>query len=245
MFSGTLARPRLLALAALLLAATTHAQSTHAQSTCSSDGQASPHAVRERFLSAQCADCWATAGSPVPAGTVALDWIVPSAEQGDEAPLSAAATRDSLERLPHWGLTEEAVRQSALTALEKSHPPATRQGRLRVAQGRAVNDYIGTSVQWKASRKQAGESLWLLLVEALPAGTEGSPVARLLVRNSLNLDLPSTGPKPWRDLRAMRIPEGANPERLRLLGWVQDAHGRMLAISETVCKNAPETGAGR
>lgn len=217
----------------------------HAQSTCSSDGQARPRAVRERFLSAQCSDCWASAGSPVPAGTAALDWIVPSAELGDEAPLSAAATRDSLERLPRWGLTEEAVRQSASAALEKSHLPAKRQGRLRVAQGRAVNDYIGTSVQWQSHSKQAGQSLWLLLVEALPAGTEGSPVARLLVRNSLNLDLPGPGAKPWRDLRAMRIPEGANPERLRLLGWVQDAQGRMLAISETVCKNDPETGAGR
>jgi len=217
----------------------------HAQSTCSSDGQASTRAVRERFLSAQCTDCWASAGSPVPAGTVALDWIVPSAEQGDDAPLSAAATRDSLERLPRWGLTEEAVRQSAATALEKNHPPAIRQGRLRVAQGRAVNDYIGTSVQWRTPHRQAGQSLWLLLVEALPAGTEGSPVARLLVRNSLSLELPRPGPKPWQELRAMRIPEGANPERLQLLGWVQDARGRMLAISETVCENAPETGAGR
>lgn len=216
-----------------------------AQSTCSSDDQVSPRAVRERFLSAQCADCWGAAGLPIPAGTVAVDWIVPSAEQGDEAPLSAAATRDSLERLPSWGLTEEAVRQNTSAALEKSHAPAPRQGRLRVAQGQAVNDYIGTSVQWQSHHRQAGQSLWLLLVEALPAGTEGSPVARLLVRNSLNLELPRAGQKPWRDLRAMRIPEGANPERLRLLGWVQDAHGRMLAISETVCKNAPESGAGR
>lgn len=230
----------LVVLAALLSSAV-----AHAQATCSSDGQAGPRAVRERFLSAQCADCWGAAGSAVPAGTVALDWIVPSAEQGDEAPLSAAATRDSLERLPQWGLTEEAVRQSTSAALEKNHPPATRQGRLRVAQGRAVNDYIGTSVQWQTTRRQAGQSLWLLLVEALPAGTEGSPVARLLVRNSLNLDLPRTGQKPWRELRAMRIPEGANPERLQLLGWVQDARGRMLAISETVCENTPETGAGR
>jgi len=240
MFLRAPALAGLAALTALLASA-----AAHAQSTCSSDGQANPRAVRERFLSAQCADCWATAGSPVPAGTVALDWIVPSAEQGDEAQLSAAATRDSLERLPRWGLTEEAVRQSAAAALEKNHPPATRQGRLRVAQGRAVNDYIGTSVQWQSPQKQAGQSLWLLLVEALPAGTEGSPVARLLVRNSLNLELPWPASKPWRELRAMRIPEGANPERLLLLGWVQDARGRMLAISETVCENSPETGAGR
>lgn len=232
--------PAVVVLTALLASA-----AGHAQSICSSDGQASPRAVRERFLSAQCTDCWAAAGSDVPAGTVALDWIMPSAEQGDEAPLSAAATRDSLERLPPWDLTEEAVRQNTAAALERDHPPASRQGRLRVAQGRAVNDYIGTSVQWQSPQKQAGQSLWLLLVEALPAGTEGSPVARRLVRNSLNLELPRPGKKPWQELRAMRIPEGADPERLQLLGWVQDARGRMLAISETVCKNAPEPGAGR
>jgi hypothetical protein len=108
-----------------------------------------------------------------------------------------------------------------------------------------VNDYIGTSVQWQSRRKQAGQSLWLLLVEALPAGTEGSPVARLLVRNSLTLDLPRPGQKPWHELRARRIPEGAKPERLQLLGWVQDARGHMMTISETVCENTPETGAGR
>ncbi|RUP24646.1 MAG: hypothetical protein EKK45_23790 [Curvibacter sp.] len=232
--------PAVVVLTALLASA-----AAHAQSICSSDGQASPRAVRERFLSAQCADCWAAAGSSVPAGTVALDWIVPSAEQADEAALSAAAIRDSLERLPPWGLTEEAVRQNTTAALERDHPPASRQGRLRVAQGRAVNDYIGTSVQWQTPRRQTGQSLWLLLVEALPAGTEGSPVARLLVRNSLNLALPQPGKKPWKELRAMRIPEGANPERLQLLGWVQDARGRMLAISETICENAPESGAGR
>lgn len=232
--------PAVVVLTALLASA-----AAHAQSICSSDGQASPRAVRERFLSAQCTDCWAAVGSDVPAGTVALDWIVPSAEQADEAALSAAAIRDSLERLPPWGLTEEAVRQNTAAALERDHPPASRQGRLRVAQGRAVNDYIGTSVQWRSTQKEAGQSLWLLLVETLPAGTEGSPVARRLVRNSLNLELPRPGKKPWQELRAMRIPEGANPERLQLLGWVQDARGRMLAISETVCKNAPEPGAGR
>jgi len=236
---------RALALALTVLSVVLASTAAHAQSVCSSDGQVRPRAVRERFLSAQCTDCWAATGSNLPGGTVALDWIVPSVDQGDEAPLSAAATRDSLERLPPWGLTEEAVRQSTAAALERDHPPATRQGRLRLALGRAVNDYIGTSVQWQAPHKQVGQSLWLLLVEALPAGTEGSPVPRLLVRNSLHQELPASTKTPWKELRAMRIPEGADPERLQLLGWVQDAGGRMLAISETVCKNTPDPGAGR
>jgi hypothetical protein len=32
-----------------------------AQSACSSDGQAAPTGLMERFISADCADCWASA----------------------------------------------------------------------------------------------------------------------------------------------------------------------------------------
>jgi hypothetical protein len=70
-----------------------------AQSACSSDGQTAPTGLMERFISADCADCWASAQSPRPGQqTLALDWIVPGS-QGEDAPLSAAARRDSLYRL--------------------------------------------------------------------------------------------------------------------------------------------------
>ena len=32
-----------------------------------------------------------------------------------------------------------------------------------------------------------------------------------------------------------RIPEGANPDRLRVVGWVEDAQGRIRAIAESRC----------
>ena len=33
----------------------------------------------------------------------------------------------------------------------------------------------------------------------------------------------------------MYFPEGAQPERLRTVGWVQDAQGRVVAAAQSVC----------
>jgi hypothetical protein len=33
----------------------------------------------------------------------------------------------------------------------------------------------------------------------------------------------------------MNIPEGANPSRLRVVGWVEDARGRIRAIAQSLC----------
>ena len=80
------------ALAALLLAA---ALPAFAQSACSSDRQAQPQAVLERFINADCETCWRDAATPVTVrGEIALDWIVPGAK-GEDAPLSMAASRDA------------------------------------------------------------------------------------------------------------------------------------------------------
>ena len=94
-------RPSLNQLAAGLGLCALLASGAHAQGVCSSDGQPQPVRLLERFLSADCAQCWglAPAPAPAPAGTtLALDWIVPG-RLGDEAPLSAAASRDALARL--------------------------------------------------------------------------------------------------------------------------------------------------
>ena len=69
----------------------------------------------------------------------------------------------------------------------------------------------------------------------LPAGTEGSAVRRNLVRNALVLDWSGSSRLPRKESRPMRAPDGANPERLRLIGWVEDAAGRILASAATVC----------
>jgi hypothetical protein len=234
--------------AALLSLGCGLALSAGAQSICSSDGRRAPSAVLERFIGADCEACW-TASSPVPArGATVLDWIVPSSAQGDEAPLSAASTRDSLNRLQalHWP-TELAGHTFSHTLTRTGTAPTP--GRLRVAHGVAVADYLGVAIDWQPARGPAQPpgpwTAWLLLVERLPAGTEGSPIARQLVRNSLSLSLPSAPTRAWQERRAMRLPEGAQPERLALVGWLQDGRGRMVAINETVCENTPAPGSSR
>lgn len=240
---------------ALLVSANLLALAAHAQSLCSSDGQRPVQGVLERFMGADCEACWSAPG-PLPApGSVAVDWIVPSAALGDEAALAAAASRDSLLRLNalDWP-TELAGRTFEHT--QRRAAPATAPGRLRVAHGVAVADYLGVSIEWQprqdrsnsppGARLAAGPwTAWLLLVERLPAGTEGSPIARQLVRNSLSLAGPQTPQRGWKELRTMRLPEGARPERLALLGWLQDGRGRMVAINETVCENTPAPGSSR
>ena len=79
---------------------------------------------------------------------------------------------------------------------------------------------------------------WLLLVEQLPAGAEGSPVPRNLVRNVFRPDWANVArraPGMLAEARVMQIHEGARPERLRLVALLQDARGRIRAITQTEC----------
>ena len=223
-----------------------------AQSSCSSDDQRPPAALVERFISAACDTCWADPATPrVKAGELALDWIVPSAK-GDDAPLSAAANRDALARL-------QALRvQVPISAASSRHtiatlPPAKAMT-LRVAHGVALGGYMGTSIELKPARGVALPrqplTAWLMLVEEVPAGTDGTPVARNLIRNTVlstwNIDsllLKSDqtdiqrSPIPTRlyESRPMSIPTGANPDHLRVVGWVEDANGRVIAGAASVC----------
>jgi hypothetical protein len=87
-----------------------------------------------------------------------------------------------------------------------------------------------------------GELLvWQVLVETIPAGTEGTPVERNLVRNTLLRHWPqqstlSKSKQPvWMDSRPMSIPEGVQPARLRVVGWVEDSAGRLLAVAQSRC----------
>ena len=40
----------------------------------------------------------------------------------------------------------------------------------------------------------------------------------------------------------MNIPEGVRPERLRVIGWVEDAQGRVLGIAQTRCAPIGQRG---
>ena len=209
------------------------------QSSCNSDGQPRVLALAERFISADCVECWS---APQPelnqARTLVLDWIVPSA-LGNEAPLAPAATRDALVRLQVLG--KSAPAETMVT----HHSVATYGGpELRVAQGLAIADYLGASIEVTRAKQHGAQptwSIWLALVETIPAGVEGTPVTRNLIRNLFQAVWNSSskpskqGQEKFHELRPMRFVEGASPERLRLVGWVQDAKGQMLAAAQTVC----------
>ena len=215
--------PALLGLAAL-------AQPAHA--LCTSDGVPQPQAVLERFVNADCADCWGDPATPrATPGTLALDWVLPG-RKGDDAPLSAAAIDEALDRMYELKLASPARSGSVTSVREGPGAP------LRLAHGEAYNDYIGTSMELKQPGRERWQA-WLLLVERLPMGLENSPVPRNLVRKVFRPDwnkLYSRPPGMVAENRAMQISEGARPDRLRLVGLLQDGHGVMRAITQTECR---------
>lgn len=248
-----------------LLAASTAA---HAQSTCSSDGQRPPAQLQERFINADCAACWSQpqAAAALPATTLALDWIAPSA-QGEAAPLSIAATTDALTRLGVLGRSLPATADSVAHAPGLPAQHALQGARLRVAHGLPFGNYIGASMALllpvNSRNPLAGRSTGvlkatLLLVETIPAGADGTPVERNLVRNSVETvwdgravhpilapprrsgsEAPGGRREPGAQFHAahvMSIPEGARPERLRVVGWVEDTNAHWLFAAQTRCK---------
>ena len=226
---------------ASLLAAFTLLSSSpqaQAQSFCASDGLPRPVQLMERFINADCSDCWTDPTTPKPrANEIALDWVIPG-NQGDDAPLSAVATRDALARLE---ALKESVPEKTRTAIRAVK--GVRGTRLRVAHGLPVADYLGASIELKpipASAKQPWTA-WLALVETLPAGTEGSPVERNLVRNMLQRiwdgrkQLLKDEQNRFFETRSMNIAPAANPDRLRVIGWVEDEKGQVLTAAQSRC----------
>ena len=233
----TFARAALLPALAYLLAMSSPAQ---AQSFCASDGQPQPLQLLERFINADCASCWAepdtVKASPA---QLALDWVVPGTK-GDDAPLSTVARRDGLVRL-------QALRQSIPVKTQAAVRPVKpiRGATLRVSHGTAVADYVGASIELKpipAAAKGRQWTAWLALVETLPAGTEGSTVERNLVRNLLQASFDGRKPvakgepKRFFEARSMNIAEGVKPERMRVIGWVEDDKGEVVAAAQSRCE---------
>ena len=211
----------------------------HSQSACSSDGQPAPTALLERFINADCASCWRDPTTPVASsGALALDWISPGS-QGEDAPLAPAANRDALMRLAELNQAQPKAQISQISTVS-GWPGAT----LRVAHGPAVSGYLGASIELTlppGTVMTTPLQAWLVMVETLPQGLEDSPVSRNLVRNVLQPTwhireaLQNKEHLSYKELRPLNIPPGAKPERLRVVGWVQDASGRVAMAAETAC----------
>lgn len=242
---GTLPHPTMKNIARTLASVLvlTYTASALAQASCSSDGIPQPVAIFERFISADCEACWSDAATPAPsatAGVAVLDWIVPG-KAGDDAPLSAAATNDALARLQTLGRKPPVTTDVHTAAIEAATP-----ARLRVAHGMPFNDYLGAAIAFTPVQRNVATpgamDFYLLLVESVPAGTEGTKVARNMVRKMLHgtwekrEKLSKKEQMKWMETRSMRIPEGAQAERLRLVGWVQDAQGSVLAAAQSTCR---------
>ena len=211
----------------------------HAQSVCASDGQPRPAQLMERFINADCETCWTDPATPTAGtGVIALDWVVPGS-QGDEAALSAVAIRDAQWRLQALGEAAPAASNTRTQAVK-----GIRGSRLRVAHGLVVNDYLAASIEPKpipvAAKKQEWTS-WLALVEAWPPGPEGPPVERHLVRTLFQTawdgrkQLSKKELNHFMETRAMTIAPAANPNRLRVIGWVEDEKGQLLAAAQSRC----------
>jgi hypothetical protein len=136
----------------------------------------------------------------------------------------------------------------------------TPQAKLRVAHGLVLGGYVGASIELKplpgmpkksveaaAPEGAAPWTAWLVLTETVPAGAEGSPIERRLARNALVLDWwPQKAERADAKSAALRlfesrplnVPASANPDRLGVVGWVQDGNGRVLAAAASRCKPA-------
>lgn len=214
-------------------------------SLCSSDGQPAPTALLERVINADCETCWGDRQTPkTPIGGLTLDWIVPGT-RGDSAPLSAAANRDATARLSSRAWPRPVTSSHSTTAITGLPGSA-----LRVAHGLAIGGFVGVSIRLtleKGATPPQPMQAWVALVEALPAGTEGSPVARNLVRNVLQpiwnmRDTLSTLERTdfW-ELRPMNLGEGVQAQRVRVAAWLEDAQGQVLtaALSECPAEELP------
>ena len=94
-------------------------------------------------------------------------------------------------------------------------------------------------IEWTS----AGAGPWtatLLLVQQIPAGTQGTPIERHLVRNMLQTTWSADASAPQRffESRPMSLPASTPLERLSVVGWVQDAKGRVVALAQSACQDA-------
>ena len=203
-----------------------------AQALCTSDEAPPVTTLVERFISADCLACWRDRSTPQPApDTLVLDWIVPGL-QAEGAAVASAPSDAAMERLD-WLRRPTPAGIDTVTSKRDGKPV-----RLRIAHGEVFNDYVGTSMELKDAGRQVWHA-WLLLVEKIPAGTEGSPVARNVVRKVFRPEWQrvARGAGGLAETRSMQVPARTRPESVRLVAVLQDGRGRIRAITQTDCRD--------
>ena len=203
-------------------------------------------ATLERLVSADCADCWSSPGAhnaqrepdtakPGPA-TWRFDWITPGS---DGAPLAAGALPEAADRVARLGL---ALPGSSLPLQQsRAAAPPLAGLRLRASSGPAWQGYFGVQLTLQTrpgTALPAGSTAWLALVEQVAAASDGTPIARSLLRSvagPLPLDTLQAG-KPLTHLRALRWPAIAEPTRLQARAWIEGPDGRLLAVAADQCR---------
>ncbi len=214
-------RPHRLAPHLALVAAAVLAPACLAAPTCPAGV---PTELVERVMPADCEACWREAAPAPGPGAVVLDWIAPA---GGDAPMAAVAQADALTR---------AAPAAGATAVRRSPLPHRRRAALEVNSGPPLNGYIGLRLSiFRRAALPPDAQAFLALVERVPAGSEGSPVARQVVHGVAG-PVSLAGLATRRELIhwfAMALPETARPERLAAAGWLQTAQGEVIAAAQS------------
>ncbi|MEI8326199.1 MAG: hypothetical protein WCH44_12710, partial [Betaproteobacteria bacterium] len=106
--------------------------------------------------------------------------------------------------------------------------------------GLPVGNYVGAAIELTPASAGPWTAM-LLLVEQFPAGTDGTPIARNLVRNMLEVSWNETLPpsaSPQQRLfesRPMSLPAGTRTDRVQVVGWVQGMGDKMVALAQSAC----------
>ncbi|HEV7913999.1 MAG TPA: hypothetical protein VGP22_09540, partial [Albitalea sp.] len=77
---------------------------------------------------------------------------------------------------------------------------------------------------------------YVALVERVPAGSDGTPIDRQLVRavaGPLGLSELATEAR-IEHLRSMRVPDTARPDRLSSVAWIEGGNGRVIAAVQAL-----------
>ncbi len=189
--------------------------------------------VLERFTSAECSDCRATAAPAAATGNAWLfDWIRPT-PAGADVPISAAAKAQERERALRSGEPSPLAQPQRV---QRSTLPVKPSVRLEVQAGPAWHGYFGVQLKLRG-HVPSGAGAWMALIERQPASADGNVVAREWVRSVAGpLPLQALRPdRPLTHLNALRWPDGASPEGLHARAWVEAADGRILAVAAAHC----------